>query len=140
MADFHRYTERSRRSSLQSLNDLLFETIQKECKESKILPSKLLLSSTVLVSTPQPSKRKRKCSQSQTRINKKKLIAHTIELFDESDRSTEFFRCYSEEEVIPDTSVQDNIIQSLMDDDCETDEEQVKLAVRKVKKQILKVL
>ena len=150
MAQVHRYTQKSRRSSTQTFNELMFDAIQKELEEAKLVPTKLI-TSLVHLSSPSPysskfshlysqSARKRKTSSSQSSLNRKRTSARTLELFSESKKSSELFRCYSEEKIVSDEPVRNNIIESLMDDDCATDEEQVRLAVKKVKKQIMKAL
>jgi hypothetical protein len=52
----------------------------------------------------------------------------TLELSHPSTQQSSHFRCYSEEHVFTDSALLDMMIDSAMDDDCATDDEQVEAA------------
>jgi hypothetical protein len=66
----------------------------------------------------------------------KTITKLTLELFDIDEGHSEFYRCFAEAEIIPDEEVQRNVIENLCDDDCPTDEEQVEISVKHLKREL----
>jgi len=85
--------------------------------------------------TPNSLKRKLDCL---TTTTKKPKLNQFLKL--KNQDFEEKFRCYKEKEVINRPSISKKLIVNEMDDDIDTDNEQLNYAVKKSKKQLIKAL
>lgn len=97
---------------------------------------------SLLMTPVQDKSLKRKREECQIKPGKrfksesKTITKLTLELFDIDEGHSEFYRCFAEAEIIPDEEVQRNVIENLCDDDCPTDEEQVEISVKHLKREL----